>query len=99
VRYEIRLSRRAERELDRLDKPTQKRMVRRLEQPAEDPVRSALVGAVERRGKSAEVARGGVADYLPGGRGSEDRLCCDDRAPRAGLQAPIGDAAPDRFPD
>jgi mRNA-degrading endonuclease RelE of RelBE toxin-antitoxin system len=37
VRYEIRLSHRAERDLDRLDKPTQKRMMRRLEQLAEDP--------------------------------------------------------------
>jgi mRNA interferase RelE/StbE len=37
MRYEIRLSHRAERDLDRLDKPTQKRIVRRLEQLAEDP--------------------------------------------------------------
>jgi len=37
VKYEIRLSRRAERDLDRLDKPTQKRIVRRLEQLADDP--------------------------------------------------------------
>jgi mRNA interferase RelE/StbE len=35
--YEIRLSHRAQRDLDRLDKPTQKRIVRRLEQLAEDP--------------------------------------------------------------
>ncbi|MGA2714557.1 MAG: hypothetical protein ABSG41_15755 [Bryobacteraceae bacterium] len=42
--------------------------------------------AIERCGKSAEVARGCVADYLPGGRGGEDRQCWDDRAPRAGLQ-------------
>jgi len=37
VKYEIRLSHRAERDLDRLDKPTQHRIVRRLEQLAEDP--------------------------------------------------------------
>jgi mRNA interferase RelE/StbE len=37
MRYEIRLSHRAQRDLDRLDKPTQKRIVRRLEQLAEDP--------------------------------------------------------------
>jgi mRNA-degrading endonuclease RelE of RelBE toxin-antitoxin system len=37
VKYEIRLSHRAERDLDRLDKPTQNRIVRRLEQLAEDP--------------------------------------------------------------
>jgi mRNA interferase RelE/StbE len=37
VKYEIRLSHRAARDLDRLDKPTQKRMLRRLEQLAEDP--------------------------------------------------------------
>jgi hypothetical protein len=35
VKYEIRLSRRAWQHLDRLDKPAQKRMVRRLEQLAE----------------------------------------------------------------
>ena len=35
--YEIRLSHRAERDLDRLDKPSQKRMLRRLEQIAENP--------------------------------------------------------------
>jgi mRNA interferase RelE/StbE len=37
MRYEIRLSHRAQRDLDRLDKPTQKRILRRLEQLAEDP--------------------------------------------------------------
>jgi mRNA-degrading endonuclease RelE of RelBE toxin-antitoxin system len=37
VKYEIRLSHRAERDPDRLDRPTQKRMMRRLEQLAEDP--------------------------------------------------------------
>jgi mRNA interferase RelE/StbE len=37
VKYEIRLSRRAERDLDRLDKPTQKRVLRKLEQLAESP--------------------------------------------------------------
>ena len=37
MRYEIRLSHRAARDLDRLDRPTQKRMLRRLEQLAEDP--------------------------------------------------------------
>ena len=37
MKYEVRLSHRAERDLDRLDKPTQKRMMRRLEQLAEDP--------------------------------------------------------------
>ena len=36
-KYEIRLSHRAQRDLDRLDKPTQKRIVRRLEHLAEDP--------------------------------------------------------------
>ncbi len=37
MKYEIRLSHRAQRDLDRLDKPTQKRVIRRLEQLAEDP--------------------------------------------------------------
>ena len=37
MKYEVRLSHRAERDLDRLDKPTQKRMMRRLEQLAEGP--------------------------------------------------------------
>jgi hypothetical protein len=37
VKYEVRLSHRAERDLDRLDKPTQMRIVRRMEQLAEDP--------------------------------------------------------------
>jgi mRNA interferase RelE/StbE len=37
VKYEIRLSHRAQRDLDRLDKPTQKRVMRRLEQLADDP--------------------------------------------------------------
>ncbi len=37
MKYEIRLSHRAERDLDRLDKPTQKRILRRLEQLAQDP--------------------------------------------------------------
>jgi mRNA interferase RelE/StbE len=37
LKYEIRLSRRAERDLDRLDRATQNRIVRRLEQLSEDP--------------------------------------------------------------
>ena len=37
MKYEIRLSHRAPRDLDRLDKPTQRRMIRRLEELAEDP--------------------------------------------------------------
>jgi mRNA interferase RelE/StbE len=37
VKYEIRLSHRAARDLDRLDKPTQNRIMRRLEELAEDP--------------------------------------------------------------
>jgi len=37
MRYEIRLSSRAQRELSRLDRPTQQRMKRRLNQLAEDP--------------------------------------------------------------
>jgi mRNA interferase RelE/StbE len=44
VKYEIRLSHRAERDLDRLDKPTQKRMMRRLEQLAADPYDPRLSG-------------------------------------------------------
>jgi mRNA-degrading endonuclease RelE of RelBE toxin-antitoxin system len=36
VKYEIRLSHRAERDLDRLDKPAQKRMMRGLEELGED---------------------------------------------------------------
>ncbi len=35
--YEIRLSHRAQRDLDRLDQPTQKRVILRLEQLAEGP--------------------------------------------------------------
>ncbi len=37
MKYEVRVSHRAQRDLDRLDEPTQKRIVRRLEQLAEDP--------------------------------------------------------------
>jgi len=37
LKYEIRLSRRAERDLDRVDQPTRRRSVRRMEQLAEDP--------------------------------------------------------------
>jgi mRNA interferase RelE/StbE len=36
MRSEIRLSHRAQRDLDRLDKPTQKRIIRGLQQLAED---------------------------------------------------------------
>jgi mRNA interferase RelE/StbE len=46
VKYEIRLSNRAERDLDRLDKPTQKRMLKRLEQIAEDPYDARLSAAL-----------------------------------------------------
>jgi mRNA-degrading endonuclease RelE of RelBE toxin-antitoxin system len=42
VKYEIRRSHRAERDLDRLDKPTQNRFVRRLQQLAEDPYDSRV---------------------------------------------------------
>jgi mRNA-degrading endonuclease RelE of RelBE toxin-antitoxin system len=38
VKYEIRLSRRAQRDLDRLDRATRQRIVRRLEQLAEIPL-------------------------------------------------------------
>jgi mRNA interferase RelE/StbE len=37
VKYQVRLSSRAERDFGRLDKPTQRRVVRRLEELAEDP--------------------------------------------------------------
>ena len=37
MRYQIRLSRRAEGELNRLDRPTQQRMKQRLNQLAENP--------------------------------------------------------------
>jgi len=42
VKYEIRLSRRAERDLDRLDQNTRQRVLRRLDQLAEDPFASRL---------------------------------------------------------
>jgi mRNA interferase RelE/StbE len=42
VKYEVRLSRRAERDLDRLDQTTRRRVVRRLDQLAEDPFASHL---------------------------------------------------------
>lgn len=42
MKYEIRLSHRAQRDLDRLDKPTQQRIVRRLEQLADDPYDTRL---------------------------------------------------------
>ncbi len=45
--YEVRLSNRAQRDLDRLDKPTQKRIIRRLEQLAEDPYDPRLSGSLE----------------------------------------------------
>jgi mRNA interferase RelE/StbE len=44
MRYEIRLSHRARRDLDRLDGPTLKRMMRRLEQLAEDPYDPRISG-------------------------------------------------------
>ena len=37
MKHEVRLSNRAQRDLDRLDKPTQQRIVKRLEQLAENP--------------------------------------------------------------
>lgn len=37
MKYEIRLSHRGERDLDRLDQPLQKRMMRRFDQLAEAP--------------------------------------------------------------
>ena len=59
MKYQVRLSRRAERDLDRLDKPTQKRILLKPEQL----LRSASLGLVERGGRVAEVARGSVADH------------------------------------
>ena len=37
MKYQVRLSPRAQRDFARLDRPTQKRVVRRLDQLAEDP--------------------------------------------------------------
>ena len=37
MKYQVRLSSRAQRDFGRLDKPTQRRVVRRLEELAEDP--------------------------------------------------------------
>ena len=42
MKYKIRLSNRAARDLDRLDMPTQKRLLRRLEQLAENPYEPRL---------------------------------------------------------
>jgi mRNA interferase RelE/StbE len=44
--YEIRLSNRAARDLDRLDRPTQRRMDRRFEQLREDPFDPRLTDAL-----------------------------------------------------
>jgi mRNA interferase RelE/StbE len=53
VKYEIRLSHRAGRDLDRLDKPTQNRIIRRLEQLSDDPydprISASLSGVGELR--------------------------------------------------
>ena len=42
MKYEVRLSHRAERDLDRLDSPTRQRVIRRLEQLAENPYDSRI---------------------------------------------------------
>jgi len=50
VKHEIRLSHRAARDLDRLDKPAQKRMVRRLEELAQDPYNPRLSAPLSGQG-------------------------------------------------
>ena len=44
--YEVRLSRRAQRDLDGLDKPTQRRVLRKLTQLAQDPYDPRLSGSL-----------------------------------------------------
>jgi mRNA interferase RelE/StbE len=51
VKCEIRLSHRAARDLDRLDKPTQSRIVRRLAQLAEDPYDPRISAPLSGAGK------------------------------------------------
>ena len=46
MKCEIRLSRRAERDLDRMDNTTRNRIIRRLEQLAEDPYDPRLSGTL-----------------------------------------------------
>jgi hypothetical protein len=89
VTYEIRLSYRAERVLDRLDKPTQKRMVRRLEELAEGPYNPRLSASLSGPERLRKSPRGRVANYLSGAGRCQNRVFGDDRAARAGLQTDL----------
>lgn len=70
MRCEIRLSHRAERDLDRLDKPTQKRMMRRLKQLAEDPYDPRI--SAPRAGLRAHIGVEGVPAGGKAGTAKED---------------------------
>jgi mRNA interferase RelE/StbE len=59
MKYIIRLSNRAERDLDRLDRPTRKRVDRRLEQLAEDPFDPRLSAALTNQGELRKSRVGG----------------------------------------
>lgn len=47
MKYEVRLSNRAQRDLDRVDRPTQKRVVERMELLADDPYNPRVSGWLE----------------------------------------------------
>jgi mRNA interferase RelE/StbE len=59
VTYRIKLSSRAERDLDRLGRDTQERMMKRLEQLAEDPFDSRLSGPLTNQGGLRKSRVGG----------------------------------------
>jgi mRNA interferase RelE/StbE len=59
MKYQIRLSKRAERDLDGMDRPTRKRMDRRLDQLAEDPFDPRLTGALTNQGGLRKSRVGG----------------------------------------
>lgn len=59
MKYQIRLSKRAERDLDGLDRTTRQRMDRRLEQLAADPFDPRLTGPLTNQGGLRKSRVGG----------------------------------------
>jgi mRNA interferase RelE/StbE len=59
VKYRVEVSRRATRDLDRLGGDVRERMLRRLEQLAEDPYQARLSGALTNHGSLRKSRVGG----------------------------------------
>jgi mRNA interferase RelE/StbE len=59
VKYRVELSNRAARDLDRLSRDTQSRMIQRLDQLAEDPHHPRLSGRLQNRGDLRKSRVGG----------------------------------------